>query len=120
MKKLVLCGVLAACALLATQSVAMAAKISVANWTQDAWVWVTVYGANRVIIGSYCVAPRVSDSRNVSKSLNDAASAVRVEVTQKNCAHPVMLDRELKAWNGGNFRGDVSGSKGKYTFVQQR
>lgn len=119
MKKLFLCGVIAACALLAVQGVADAAKVSVANWTQDAWAWVTVYGANRVIIGSYCVAPRVSDSGNVSKSLNDAASAVRVEVTHKGCAHPVMLDRELKAWSGGNFRGDVSGTKGSYTFVQR-
>jgi hypothetical protein len=120
MKKLFLCGVIAACAMFAVQGVASAARVSVANWTPDAWAWVAVYGANRVIIGSYCVAPRVSDSRNVSKSLNDAASAVRVEVTHDGCKHPVMLDRELKAWNGGNFRGDVSGSKGKYTFVQQR
>ncbi len=106
--------------MLEVQGVASAASFAVAYWTQDAWAWVTVYGANRVIIGSYCVGPRVSDSRNVSKSLNDAASAVRVEVTHEGCKHPVMLDRELKAWNGGNFRGDVSGGKGKYTFVQQR
>lgn len=119
MKKLFLCSVIVASLLLGTASVASAAKISVTNLTQDAWAWVTVYGANRVIIGSYCVAPRVADSRNVQKSLNDAASAVRVEVTQKNCAHPVMLDRELKAWHGSNFRGDVGGSAGKYTFTQR-
>jgi hypothetical protein len=119
MKKLFLCGAILVCAVFAMQSAAFAARIAVANWTQDAWAWVTVYGANRVIIGSYCVGPRFSDNREVKKSLNDGASAVRVEVTHKGCSHPVMLDRELKAWHGSNFKGIVNGSKGSYTFAQQ-
>jgi hypothetical protein len=119
MKKLFLFSAIVACALFTTQGVAYAARIAIANWTQDASVWVTVYGANRVIIGSYCVGPRYSDNREVKKSLNDGASAVRVEVTHANCSHPVMLDRELKAWHGASFKGSVTGSKGSYTFTQQ-
>jgi hypothetical protein len=122
MKKLIF-GLVAALAMTATTLPAFAgSSITVRNHTADAWVWVTSYvggtfGREILKGGVYCLGP--NDSR--SNAYNQNVTTVRVEVTKRNCAHPVMLDRELgsKPITAHDliFSGNVNGSNGTYSFT---
>jgi len=99
-------------------------QITLSNQTKDAWVWVTAYEkglfGSRSIRAAYCVAPEEHSQRKIG----DIVDEVRVEVTAKNCAHPVYLDSTLST-AGGMSSGSglvirafiVRGSGGRYAFV---
>jgi len=90
--------------------------------TKDAWVWVTAYEKvpfGRTIRASYCVGPEENSERRIG----DIIDEVRVEVTARNCAHPVYLDHTLGTGGGQNSgKGlvirsfEVRGSGGRYAF----
>ena len=77
----------------------------------DAWVWITVYGNENHIYKTACVGP--SSTQDFHLPYGNLRE-VRGEVTQRNCAHPVMLDRTL-GWDGKTPY-YLTGSKGKYKF----
>ena len=122
MKKLIM-GLVATAVMAATALPAFASSsITVRNDTGDAWVWVTPYTGGtfgRTILngGVSCLAPHTSRSNVYSQNV----TIVRVEVTKKNCAHPVMLDRELGSTPITSkdlmFSGSVHGSNGTYSFT---
>lgn len=98
-------------------------QIRLTNQTKDAWVWVTAYEKvpfGRSIRAAYCVAPEEHSDRRIG----DIIDEVRVEVTSKNCAHPVYLDQTLGT-GGGMSSGKglviraflVRGSGGRYAFM---
>ena len=70
----------------------------------DAWGWTTAYSSG-IIIGAWCTNPKSHSSRQFKNSVG----RLRVEVTKKNCAHPVMLDRSFdptsKTWTVAHLRG---------------
>lgn len=96
--------------------------IRVADETKDAWVWVTAYEKvpfGRTIRAAYCVATEERSERRIG----DIIDEVRVEVTSRNCAHPVHLDQTLGTGGGlSSGKGlvirsfQVRGSGGRYTF----
>ena len=87
----------------------------------DAWTWITVYGENfsdahhfgakLLIFKTECVGPHSTKDFRVTSGY---VREVRGEATQRNCAHPVMLDRTL-GWDGKTPY-YLTGSKGKYKF----
>lgn len=103
--------------------------------TTDKWVWVTAYQAECRLApppappyvvcgqgrkdGAWCVAPGSTNHHGHNVQL----AVVRAEVTSKNCAHPLYLDRELSfPWQRGPIVTEtylVSSQNGTYSFRQQ-
>ena len=80
----------------------------------DAWIWITAYtvnGATRHPYDSFCVGPHRNEVHFVKRGYLDE---IRGEVTHKNCAHPVMLDRTLGY--DGKAPYYLTGSNGTYKF----
>lgn len=119
---------LAAALLLATAAPSLAgsgvSQITIENQSKDAWVWVTAYEKvpfTRTIRKAWCVNP---DSRS-QETIGDVIDEVRVEVTARNCAHPVYLDSTLDTKGGRSSASNlvirsyiVRGSGGRYAFMK--
>jgi hypothetical protein len=88
--------------------------VYVDNSTPDAWVWVTAYTRTfSKSAGAWCVAPGEQDRHGLKADVAE----VRVEVTHKNCAHPVILDQRAGFPKDAlTMQYHVRGSKGQYTF----
>lgn len=99
-------------------------RITLDNQTKDAWVWVTAYEHvpfTRSIRKAWCVAPESVSKETIGSVIDD----VRVEVTARNCAHPVYLDSTLDTKGGMSSGGNlvirsyiVRGSGGRYAFLK--
>ena len=98
-----------------TQPAPAAPKSTPVAWnkTTDAWAWITAYSSG-YIQGAWCVPPGKTDATH---SFNLRITDLRVEVTHKNCAHPVMLDRTIGPRRGSiQINGLLEGKDGKYTW----
>ena len=78
----------------------------------DAWGWITAYSSGS-IKGAWCVDP----GKHSVNSFRVGITRLRVEVTHKNCSHPVMLDASVSRKNSG-ITATIYGANGKYSWHQ--
>lgn len=110
-------GFLMAAVVLATASLPAVAQrnstVVVYNLS-DAWAWVTAYSSG-TIQGAWCIDPGKASHRAFTYGI----TRLRVEVTHKGCAHPVMLDRDVNPKSNTFSSGYLRGEKGRYTWSPQ-
>ena len=78
----------------------------------DAWAWTTAYSGG-TIVGAWCTDP----GKQSMRQFKNGVSRFRVEVTHKNCAHPVMLDRSVSS--RGSVVAVLRGKNGVYAWDSQ-